>query len=165
MNQDLLLGNVSTYIDTAGTVVQDGEWALQYADVRFGYYGGSLSLDNDVAVLASAFDGIALPADLYTYIENFLVRNGFTCDEIYEEEVIICEIKKSCDYIAPFLPNLDLTFVENQTTFTVSISPSFYLVGSGTTEYIGCASLLTEVPSNENAAFILGVPFFRATTV
>lgn len=64
--------------------------------------------------------------------------------------------------VAPFLPTFSISFFdENNDTFSVDIPPSFYLLDVGSGQ--ACMSLLDE--STEDASFVLGSPFFRATSI
>jgi len=102
-----------------------------------------------------------VPTPFYEEIEALLTRNNFTCEEEYPSEDVICAIIADCDYIAPFLPDFQISFYdENSDTFSVTIPPAYYLLSlkDGV-----CMSLLDE--SKESASFILGSPFFRSTTI
>lgn len=61
-----LIANVNTYEDYAN-IVKNGEWALQVAGASWGYFpvDESSAYSNDVAIIASAYDFIALPSIFY----------------------------------------------------------------------------------------------------
>jgi hypothetical protein len=117
--------------------------------------------NNDVAVLGSAFDFLSMPTAFYEEVEEVLKRNNFSCAAEVPSSDILCAAEYNCDYIAPFLPTFSMSFYDDKNEiFTVDIDPSYYLLELG--KY-SCMSLLTE--SKESASFILGGPFFRATTI
>lgn len=154
----------SSYSDFAG-VVGPNEWALQVDGVQWGFYPveSAITYSNDVAIIASAYDFIALPSSLYSQIEEQLIRFGFTCVVNIDDGDVDCAIAGSCDYYAGFLPALDLKFMDNTYhSFSISIDPTFYLLTLGSQEQ-ECLVLLTQ--TKEEASFVLGGPFFRAYTI
>ena len=58
------LANVSSY-EYYG-VTESGEWALQVSSSSFGYFPTDPQFNNDVAILASSYDWIAIPTAYYT---------------------------------------------------------------------------------------------------
>lgn len=160
LDESLLLGNVSAYVDTNG-VVGVSDWALQVQSASWGNFPHDMDFDNDVAILGSAFDFISMPTAFYEEVEEVLIRNNFECAAEVPSSDILCYAAYSCDYIAPFLPTFSISFYDDkEDIFTVNIDPSYYLLDLG--KY-SCLSLLTE--SKESASFVLGGPFFRATTI
>jgi hypothetical protein len=162
-----LIKSVKTYTDYAN-VVNHGEWALQVDGASWGYFpiDSASSYTNDVAIIASAFDYISLPSTFYSQIEDQLIRFGFTCDLNIATGDIDCGIEGSCDLHAGFLPPLELSFLDNDfKSFTIEIDPTFYLLTlfASTPGQEECLVLLTE--TKETASFVLGGPFFRATTI
>jgi hypothetical protein len=138
---------------------------LQVDGCNWGYFPveSAVSYSNDVAIIASAYDFIALPSSFYDQVEEQLIRFGFTCDLNIATGDIDCGIMGSCDFYAGFLPNLELKFLNDQyESFTITIDPKFYLLTLGTTD-LECLVLLTE--TKETASFVLGGPFFRAYTI
>lgn len=77
---------------------------------------------------------------------------------------MICGHLKSCDELVNFLPTLHFNFAGSVsgTTFYVPIPPEYYL--ESVDDDAGCISLLT-YDDEEVAGYVLGVPFFRATTL
>lgn len=160
IDESLLLGTVASYIDNNG-VVGPSDWALQVAAASWGYSPKDPSFNNPVAIIASAFDFISVPTTFYEEIEDVMKRNGFICEAEIPSDDILCEANYNCDYLAPFLPTFSISFYDdNMDNFTVNIDPSYYLLELG--KY-SCMSLLTE--TTESASFVLGGPFFRATTI
>lgn len=105
------LGNMSNYVDANG-IVGDQEWAMRVNSASWGYFPTNTTFDNDVAILASNFDFLAVPTPFYQEIEAFLTRNNFTCEEEYPSDDIICAIQSDCDVVAPscqLSPSLSLT--------------------------------------------------------
>lgn len=107
---------------------------------------------------------ISLNQELWEDVQAMYERNGFMCEPDMSSGNIICAHAKSCDELVNFLPTLHFNFAGSVsgTTFYVPIPPEYYLqtVSSGE----GCMSLLV-YDDEEVAGYVLGVPFFRATTI
>jgi len=88
---------------------------LQVDGCNWGYFPveSAVSYSNDVAIIASAYDFIALPSSFYDQVEEQLIRFGFTCDLNIATGDIDCGILGSCDLHAGFLPPLELSFLDN----------------------------------------------------
>lgn len=102
-----------------------------------------------------------MPSAFYQEIEDVLTKDFFYCEPEVPSGDWICAANYNCDYIAPFLPTFSMSFFDdNEDIFTVNIDPEHYMLELGDSS---CMLLITE--SSEDASFILGAPFFRATIV
>lgn len=97
-------------------------------------------------------------------VQGLMQRNGFVCTEDFATGNILCGYNSSCSYIVNFMPTLHLNFYgsESGTTFYVPIPPDYYLQSEDNDSV--CMSLLVW-DDQEVSSFVLGVPFFRATTL
>lgn len=111
LDASLFLGNVSTYVDEGG-IVGVPDWALQVASSSWGSYPSNTTYDNDVAIIASAYDFIAVPPAYYTEIEQYLEGNNFQCVREMPTDDILCATDSSCDNVAPFLPTFSISFYD-----------------------------------------------------